>query len=317
MSEKRTIPDSSTKGSDHESSLEAITNLVIERFLSSKLFGLVKLVVIGGIVISAAIFGYGTLEANSNVKSVRDQAAAAEISIRSAEDSVTAFKEEVEGKSKEFNDKIKKRIDAIIDEARTRLGTAAKDLESFAESEEERLGAIMGQLDEASRDIKKKEAEFELEREKAIGALQLQSIDKQIGELIQETKSQMEEAVKAIENLVGPAEIRLEAGITGVEEKEVTASERMKDAVTKVETERDVAFGKLQVKSIDELDRVRKEIDALSEEGGQLNLKSVRAFVDAQMMAIFLFSVLAVVFSSAALWRSGKKSSHSPTRASE
>lgn len=132
-------------------------------------------------------------------------------------------------------------------------------------------------------------------------------IEMRIGALSQDAELRMDKAAKNVEILVEPTKGRLKAAEKAVQDEQVTAFNKMKGAVAEVENERNIALSKLRVKSIDELDGVRKMINALSEESGRLNLTSIRAFVDVEMGAILVFSVLAFLISIVALIRSWKK----------
>jgi hypothetical protein len=125
-------------------------------------------------------------------------------------------------------------------------------------------------------------------------------IEMRIGALSQDAELRMDKAAKNVEILVEPTKRHLEAA-------ETAASNKIKGAVAEIEKERDIALIKLKVKSIDELDGVRRMINALSEESGRLNLTSIRAFVDVEMGAILVFSVLAFLISIVTLIRSWKK----------
>ena len=58
--------------------------------------------------------------------------------------------------------------------------------------------------------------------------------------------------------------------------------------------------------SITDLSNISYQIEALKKEGDRLNLKSIRSFVDFEVVLILVFSILALGFSIIAFFRSKK-----------
>jgi enamine deaminase RidA (YjgF/YER057c/UK114 family) len=162
------------------------------------------------------------------------------------------------------------------------------------------------------------------------------TIDARIQEITKKLKDRIDNAVVAVDNKIKPAKQRIEKAAQAVEQASVLAEERISGAASAVEnavdpaearieaaaqqvetksevaikdiaSQQDIALTKLHVPSIDQLGKVKAQIEGLERAGARLNLKSIRSFIDLQVFAVLIFSVVAFAISIAAWIRASRK----------
>ena len=134
---------------------------------------------------------------------------------------------------------------------------------------------------------------------------------------IEPAKQRIETAAKAVEQARSPAEVRISQAVKAAEDAvglakariETTAGEvetKSAEAIDEIATQQQTALTNLQVPSIDQLGKVKAQIDSLENAGARLNLKSIQSFVDLQVAVVLVFSVVAFAISIAAWIRAGR-----------
>lgn len=320
--------NSSLKDESDALRVDAISSKVMDHILSTPSFKILRSILLATMAFAVAVNVGGSFYAGTKMTSIRDQARKAGEGIARALTEVISESREVQQSSRQFHSLIYEKLEGTLKVADKEISDAVGGVVALAGHEEERVKEI---AEEATGKFNDKVAALEalveasttrisdaekLVLEKADSAAPriddaLTFIEGERNKALRNIRSESSGLLSDIQNemvaLTGDAKSRTEEAVREVESSIVPSTELINEAVLKIENESNVALRKLQIDSIDELDTVRKQLDALSKESGRLNLTTIRAFLDLEMLVIISFSVLALLLSVWSLFRTREK----------